>query len=170
MVQEPQYPAAAADNNRGCALNLVRAGKRCDLPWASYLMKIKRQILALLTVSFAFTCLYAADPDVGPPSWAYGTDPVAAGLGRSTSGSRARDLNPRYLAGADLTFTYSQIQDRFAPADWFPSDHPKMPEVVARGRQPQVWACALCHYPNGKGRPENAGVAGLPNEYFIEQM
>src|SRR5438309_7131897 len=133
-------------------------------------MKIKRQILALLTVSFAFACLYTADPDVGPPSWAYGTDPVAAGLGRSTSGNRARDLNPRHLTGTDLTFTYSQIQDRFAPADWFPSDHPKMPEVVARGRQPQVWACALCHYPNGKGRPENAGVAGLPNEYFIEQM
>src|SRR5436305_56079 len=133
-------------------------------------MKIKGQILALLTVSFAFTCLYAADPDVGPPSWAYGTDPVAAGLGRSTGASRARDLNPRHLPGTDLTFTYSQIQDRFAPGDWFPSDHPKMAEVVARGRQPQVWACALCHYPHGKSRPENAGVAGLPNEYFIEQM
>src|SRR5262249_31743613 len=28
----------------------------------------------------------------------------------------------------------------------------------------------LCHYPNGKGRPENAGVAGLPISYFIQQM
>jgi cytochrome c553 len=33
-----------------------------------------------------------------------------------------------------------------------------------------VRACSLCHYPNGKGRPENAGVAGLPNSYFIQQM
>lgn len=48
-----------------------------------------------------------------------------------------------------------------------------MPEVVARGRQsaqPQVWACSLCHYPNGYGRPENANIAGLPYEYFVQQM
>ncbi|MDQ2712752.1 MAG: c-type cytochrome [Acidobacteriota bacterium] len=45
-----------------------------------------------------------------------------------------------------------------------------MPEIVAHGRKPKIWACSLCHYPNGKGRPENAGVAGLPVEYFIEQM
>ena len=41
---------------------------------------------------------------------------------------------------------------------------------MAEGRKPEIWACALCHYPNGKGKPENAGVAGLPVEYFIEQM
>jgi cytochrome c553 len=33
-----------------------------------------------------------------------------------------------------------------------------------------VWACGLCHYPNGKGRQENAGVAGLPVSYFIQTM
>ena len=33
-----------------------------------------------------------------------------------------------------------------------------------------VWACSLCHYPNGKGRPENASVVGLPKDYFIQQM
>jgi cytochrome c553 len=31
-------------------------------------------------------------------------------------------------------------------------------------------ACALCHMPNGKGRPENAPVAGLPYEYIIQQL
>ncbi|PYR98605.1 MAG: hypothetical protein DMG12_22515 [Acidobacteria bacterium] len=37
-----------------------------------------------------------------------------------------------------------------------------MPEIVAHGkRDQQVNACGLCHYPNGKGRPENAGVSGL---------
>ena len=45
-----------------------------------------------------------------------------------------------------------------------------MPEIVAHGKPPVVWACARCHYPNGKGRPENAGIAGLPVDYFIEQM
>jgi len=45
-----------------------------------------------------------------------------------------------------------------------------MPDVVAHGKKPDVFACSLCHYPNGKGRPENAGVAGLPNSYFIQTM
>ncbi len=45
-----------------------------------------------------------------------------------------------------------------------------MPDVVAHGKKPDVWACGLCHYPNGKGRQENAGVSGLPVEYFIQTM
>ncbi len=45
-----------------------------------------------------------------------------------------------------------------------------MPDVVAHGKKPDVFACGLCHYPNGKGRQENAGVSGLPVEYFIQQM
>jgi len=45
-----------------------------------------------------------------------------------------------------------------------------MPDVVAHGKQPEVWACGLCHYPNGKGRAENAGVSGLDVEYFIHTM
>ena len=45
-----------------------------------------------------------------------------------------------------------------------------MPDVVAHGKKPDVRACALCHYPNGKGRPENAPVAGYAPAYFIQQM
>jgi cytochrome c553 len=46
-----------------------------------------------------------------------------------------------------------------------------MPDVVAHGkREQQVNACSLCHYPNGKGRPENAGVSGLPYAYFVQTM
>ena len=46
-----------------------------------------------------------------------------------------------------------------------------MPSVVAIGReQAGIWACSLCHYPNGKGRPENAGIAGLNRDYFIQQL
>jgi len=33
-----------------------------------------------------------------------------------------------------------------------------------------VRACSLCHYPNGKGRAENAGVAGLPVSYFLQTL
>ncbi len=45
-----------------------------------------------------------------------------------------------------------------------------MPDIVAHGKKPEVRACSLCHYPNGKGRAENAGVSGLNNAYFIQQM
>jgi cytochrome c553 len=45
-----------------------------------------------------------------------------------------------------------------------------MPEIVAHGRKPDARACSLCHYPNGKGRPENAGIAGLPYAYFVQTM
>src|SRR5882724_11139165 len=45
-----------------------------------------------------------------------------------------------------------------------------MPPIVKYGKQPDVRACSLCHYPNGKGRSENAGVSGLPKAYFIQQL
>jgi cytochrome c553 len=46
-----------------------------------------------------------------------------------------------------------------------------MPGIVADGDWSRnVIACALCHYPNGKGRPENANPAGQPKEYIVQQM
>jgi cytochrome c553 len=46
-----------------------------------------------------------------------------------------------------------------------------MPDIVAHGRRDaQINACSLCHYPNGKGRAENAGVSGLPYSYFVQTM
>lgn len=46
-----------------------------------------------------------------------------------------------------------------------------MPPIVARGRRDaMILACSLCHYPNGKGRPENASVSGLPVSYFLQTM
>jgi cytochrome c553 len=75
------------------------------------------------------------------------------------------------LTGSAGTFTLTQVRDGFGPADWHPGDHPPMPEIVARGRKDaNVRACALCHYPNGKGRAENAPVSGLPVSYFVQQM
>ncbi len=99
------------------------------------------------------------------PEWAYGTQPAAASTG-NTSHRPAPDTSLKHLPGSTEAFTQAQINDRFGPADWFPGDHPEMPEIVAHGRKPDVWACSLCHYPNGKGRPENAGVSGLPGLVF----
>jgi cytochrome c553 len=99
-------------------------------------------------------------------AWAYAITPPG-----SEAPPPVADSALRTLPGTERTFTIEQIRNRFGPADWYPGDHPSMPPVVAVGREPAgVWACSLCHYPNGKGRPENAGVAGLPKEYFIQQL
>jgi cytochrome c553 len=45
-----------------------------------------------------------------------------------------------------------------------------MPEIVARGRAPDLFACGYCHTPGGQGRPENAPLAGLPSEYIVQQV
>ncbi len=45
-----------------------------------------------------------------------------------------------------------------------------MPEVVARGRRPDLFACGYCHTPGGQGRPENAPLAGLPSQYIVQQV
>src|ERR1700688_3152465 len=107
-----------------------------------------------------------------PPPWAYGfTNPPDAQTTAPPAVAPAKDDGTqRHLPGSTLAFTVAQIRDNAGPADWYPGDHPPMPDVVAHGKKPNVFACALCHYPNGKGRPENAGVSGLPVAYFIQTM
>jgi len=117
---------------------------------------------------------YAQPTPAGQPAWAYAI-PIppatpAAGAAAPAPTPAAADPTIRSLPGTDRTFTRAQISDAFGPADWYPNDHPPMPDIVAKGRRPDVRACALCHMPNGKGRPENASVSGLPVSYFIQQM
>lgn len=46
-----------------------------------------------------------------------------------------------------------------------------MPPIVAYGdRARGIVACSLCHYPNGKGRPENATVSGYPKDYLAQTL
>jgi cytochrome c553 len=99
------------------------------------------------------------------PDWAYNAVNTPAGAKPAPD-----DGSPKKLPGSSGAFTLQQIRDGFGPADWYPDDHPKMPPVVASGRKPDIRACSLCHYPNGKGRPENAGVSGLPRAYFLQTM
>jgi cytochrome c553 len=103
------------------------------------------------------------------PDWAYAI-PQPAPAATPPPTPAAPDPTPRSLTGSTLTFTRQQISDGFGPADWFPGDHPAMPDIVAHGKRPDARACSLCHYPNGKGRQENAGVSGLPVSYFIQTM
>jgi cytochrome c553 len=46
-----------------------------------------------------------------------------------------------------------------------------MPDIVAHGKQAAgTRACALCHFPNGQGKMENGGVAGLSASYIRQQL
>jgi len=139
-------------------------------------MRFWKQFLAsgvLVAAVGSLTVLVRAMPVAAEelPAWAYGTQAEPEGAKKPAPAARpAPDHSLKHLPGTTRAFTSSAIGDPFGPADWFPEDHPRMPEIVAHGRKPEIWACSLCHYPNGRGRPENAGVSGLPVEYFIEQM
>ena len=128
---------------------------------------MRTRIVIVVAIALTLACVSALAAE--PPAWAYAIAP-APPAGAAPAGKAAPDTSQKQLPGSSLSFTRAQISNAFGPADWFPGDHPSMPDVVAHGRQPDVRACSLCHYPNGKGRPENAGVAGLPVAYFLQQM
>lgn len=88
------------------------------------------------------------------------------------------DTQKHSLPDTPLTFTREEITGKRngvafqeAPADWYPGDHPKMPEIYAKGDPSRnIIACALCHYPNGKGKAENAPPAGQDKRYLLQQL
>jgi cytochrome c553 len=117
-----------------------------------------------------------------PPPWAYGftaagSEPAAPPCAHDSKPlDCARIGAPRpkvtlTLPDSDRTFTEFEIHFDYGPADWYPGDHPPMPDIVARGRESdKLRACGLCHFPNGQGKPENAPVAGLPAAYILQQL
>jgi cytochrome c553 len=77
---------------------------------------------------------------------------------------------PRRVAGSTATYTVTQLRDRFIAPVWHPAEHPPLPEVVAQGRKPDVFACGFCHRADGPGGPENSNLAGQPAAYIAQQM
>jgi len=108
----------------------------------------------------------AADDGFAVPAWPYPGNPVLPGAVAPPADLGA----PLRLPGSDQSFTLAQVKDLFAPPDWYPNRHPPMPDIVAHGRKPAVYACGYCHLPDGQGRPENAALAGLPAAYIEAQV
>lgn len=127
----------------------------------------------IATVVVSLACLAATGvlrAQADAPSWAYGiapAPPVAAGAVPRAAQPAEQDSTRHRVPGSSRSFTIAEIENA---ADWFPEDHPPMPEIVAKGRPPAVRPCAFCHYPNGKGRPSNGSVTALPVEYFIQAV
>ena len=122
---------------------------------------MQKSSLGILAVAAAAIFLCGAAPTNAPPEWAY---PLNAKAPEAAKPSTAKLTVP----GSRVTVT--TVRDFFNPPDWFPEAHPKMPDVVAYGRKPGVFACSFCHMANGQGRPENASLAGQPIAYIIEQV
>ena len=102
-----------------------------------------------------------------PPYWAFAIKPADLA---SDAPQKPPDPTPRHVPKSEAAFTLAQTTDLFTPPDWHPEDHPGMPEIVSRGRSPEVFACGYCHLPNGQGRPENSSLAGLPAAYIVQQL
>lgn len=96
------------------------------------------------------------------PPWAFVWDPTVK--------VPPPDDKPHSLPGSNASFSWKQARDLFIAPDWHPEDHQPMPEIVANGRKPDVRACGSCHRAEGTGGPENANLAGLPVNYFLQQI
>ena len=122
-----------------------------------------RAALVLLSLS---TLAQAADVGFAVPAWPYPGNPVSPGAAAPPPDA----TTPRRLPGSNEAFTPAQLKDLFAAPDWHPDSHPTMPDIVAHGRKPAVYACGYCHLPDGQGRPENAALAGLSATYIEAQV
>ena len=110
-----------------------------------------KRIVSLMILLAMSTVVYAAPAlsQDGPLAWAY---PVNSPDFKSSPD----DGTLRRVPNSDLALTLTQVRDFFYAADWHPGDHPPMPEVVARGRKPDVFACGFCHRADGPGEPESS--------------
>ena len=120
-------------------------------------------LTAVLLVVLAVVTNHSA-ANFEPPEWAYPSTP-------SDFKPDPDDGKPKRLAASTKAYTYAQLQDVFAAPDWYPTEHPKMPDVpVAKGRRPDVRACASCHLTNGLGHPHSGNLAGLQADYMLLQL
>lgn len=142
-------------------------------------MKVFAWTLLLLFVILSVTVAATAQQDTNgdtPPPWAYlvaPPNPNAPPPGQQGQGRPAAapvDEPTKHVPNSTVALTPTQIRDGFNTPDWHPDQHPPMADVVAHGRKPDVRACGWCHLPDGVGRPENAGLAGLPASYIAQQI
>jgi cytochrome c553 len=156
----------------------------CGAPKLFGMVEMRKSFVLGLALAYVVfpspSVVYAAD--AGPPPWAWGFTsredrviPVTPLAPLPGANSRSGEVvpPPHTLAGSKFSFTRAEVWSSYGPADWFPEDHPQMPEIVAKGRKssnPPIVACALCHLTDGSGRPENANLTGLTQEYIIQQL
>src|SRR5512132_1127200 len=105
-------------------------------------MRHRFGIVLVLTITLAAIVLVSAQttaPAPDTPAWAYGVpNAPPAGGGQRGGAPRQPDTSPKHIPDSPQTFTIPQLRDFFNVADWFPNEHPPMPEVFVHGRPPDV--------------------------------
>jgi hypothetical protein len=119
-----------------------------------------RGLVSILLLTFLPSLALAAER----PEWAFAPEPAPAITPLPDDGQ------PKQVPGSSLHLTRKQISDPGNPPDWFPDEHPPMPQVVAHGGGPGVRACIICHLPTGLGHPENSRVPGGTATYLLRQL
>ena len=125
-------------------------------------------ILLLQSISFSEDSL----PDhLVELAWAYAIETEPNPPFEDHGGTYGLPGTPKRSTREQIIGAKDGVRFQTAPADWFPQDHPEMPEIYANGDPDRkIIACALCHYPNGKGKAENAPPAGQNKDYLIQQL
>jgi cytochrome c553 len=99
------------------------------------------------------------------PEWAFGPERAGEAVPR-----RPDDGQLKQAPGSAKHYTQAQIDDPMNPPDWFPDEHPPMPQVVAHGNGTTVRACIGCHLSSGHGHPENSRLPGSTSGYLARQL
>jgi cytochrome c553 len=122
----------------------------------------------------SYLCLASASVLCATTSWSGGISeypdwlfPIGSPANVPTSWDSSHVLS---VQRSHVHYTQAQVNDLFDAPDWFPELHGPMPEVVAHGHKPNIYACGFCHTPTGQGRPENASLAALPASYITRQL
>src|SRR5438067_1118815 len=92
--------------------------------------KFTMRTLSIVLAAGAFAVTARAQAPQTTPPWAYALNPPAVPGARPA----ADDGKPKTVPGSSVSLMDPQIHDLFNPPDWYPDDHPKMPEVVSHGR------------------------------------
>jgi cytochrome c553 len=100
----------------------------------------------------------------GPGEWAF------PGGGAANSTSEPLVSDEVRLPGSPVVFHQSAFHGMAQAIDWFPDAHPPAPEVVLHATGDGGYPCGYCHLADGRGRPENARLQGLPIDYIVEQV
>jgi len=119
-----------------------------------------RSLIALLMLCSLPSLASAADR----PDWAYPPKQQA------NVPTEPDDGKPLQAAGSTKFYTRKEINSQMDSPDWYPEDHPPMPQIIAHGDGKTVRACIGCHLPHGLGHPENSRVAGLTAAYITRQL
>src|SRR5438552_3887518 len=101
-------------------------------------MKLPKWRYAAVTFAVGMITMTIQAQNQTTPPWAYALNPPAPTGGGHAAPAAPPDTSQKRVPGSSVALTLPQTRDLFKPPDWYPDDHPSMPDVVGHGRRPDV--------------------------------